>query len=198
MILTFKFRLRDRHSAELSRQARAVNYVWNYCNETQQKAVQSGRKWLTGYDLQKLTAGSSTELNLHAHTIQRVCHQYDYSRKLHKKAWLRWRGRKSLGWVPFNQGHVTFDGATFRFRGVHYQPMHLRDIPDGAIIHAGSFNADSRGYWYINVPIELPAETFERSGETAVGADLGLKSLAVLSTGETMATPQHYRQAQER
>ena len=27
--LTFKFRLKDKHAAELNRQARAVNFVWN-------------------------------------------------------------------------------------------------------------------------------------------------------------------------
>lgn len=74
-VFTIKLRLRDRHAVELKRQMRAVNYVWNYVNETQQKAAQSGRKWLTAVDLQRLTAGASKELNLHAHTIQKVCQQ---------------------------------------------------------------------------------------------------------------------------
>ena len=39
MTLTIKLRLRDKHAAELNRQARAVNFCWNYLNETQQKAV---------------------------------------------------------------------------------------------------------------------------------------------------------------
>ena len=50
MLLTIKLRLKDKHAAELNRQARAVNYVWNYCNETQQKAARSGRKWLSAQD----------------------------------------------------------------------------------------------------------------------------------------------------
>lgn len=41
MQLTYKLRLRDKHASELNRQARAVSYVWNYCNETQQKTVTS-------------------------------------------------------------------------------------------------------------------------------------------------------------
>ena len=72
MIFALKFRLRDKHASELNRQARAVNFVWNYANETQQKAARSGRSWLTAVDLQRLTAGASKELDLHAHTIQRV------------------------------------------------------------------------------------------------------------------------------
>lgn len=193
MLLTLKFRLRDNHAAELNRQARAVNFVWNFCNETQQKAARAQRKWLTAVDLQRLTAGASKDLDLHAHTIQKVCQQYDRSRSQHKKPWLRWRSRKSLGWVPFNHGHVTFGGAFFKFRGVKYQTMHMRDIPANAVLRAGSFNQDSKGHWYINVPVEFPAESFAKSGATVVGIDLGLKDLATLSTGEKIAAPQHFR-----
>lgn len=145
-VLTFKLRLRDKHTAELNRQARAVNFVWNFCNETQQKAARAKRKWLSAFDLQKLTNGASKDLGLHAHTIQRVCHAYDDARKTHKKAWLKWRGRKSLGWVPFNSGHVSFNGECFKFRGIEYQAMHSRDeLKAGAKIRAGSFNQDARG-----------------------------------------------------
>jgi putative transposase len=86
MLLTYKFRLRDKHAAELNRQARVVSYVFNYCNETQKKAAHAGRKWLSSFDLSNLTAGASRELDIHAHTIQRVCQAYYVARKTHKKA----------------------------------------------------------------------------------------------------------------
>jgi IS605 OrfB family transposase len=197
VILTFKFRLRDKHCAELNRQARAVNFVWNYCNETQKKAAQARRNWLTGIDLQRLTSGSSVELNLHAHTIQKICQQYDHSRRQHRKAWLRWRGRKSLGWVPFNTGHVNFDGETFKFRGVVYQTMHLRDeLKAGIKIEAGSFNQDSRGRWYLNVCLEVA--TADSAPVTRVGIDLGLHDLATLSDGQKIAAPRFYRASEEK
>lgn len=185
-LLTIKLRLKDKHAAELSRQARVVNYVWNYCNETQQKAARLQRKWLTWIDLKNLTAGSSKELDLHSHTIQQVCIQYDRSGgSSHNKPWLRFRGRKSLGWVPFCQGNVRFDGLTFTFRGVRYAPMHLRDIPAGAFIRAGSFNADARGRWYINVPIAFPRG--ERSTSRA------RRQSASISDSRSW---RHYRQAE--
>jgi hypothetical protein len=59
--LTFQYRIKDKHAKRLAAQARAVNVVWNYCNETQRKAAQSGRKWLTGYDLVNLVAGCTKE-----------------------------------------------------------------------------------------------------------------------------------------
>ena len=190
--LTFKFRLKDKHAAELNRQARAVNFVWNYLNETQQKAARAHRKWLSAFDLQKLTNGASKELDLHAHTIQRVCRAYDDARKTHKKTWLRWRGRKSLGWVPFNTGHVSFDGEAFKFRGVVYHTMHLRDeLESGVKIGAGSFNADGRGRWYLNIPVEV--ECAASAPVSYAGIDLGLHDLATLSTGEKIDAPRLYR-----
>lgn len=195
MQITLKFRLRDKHAAVLCRQARSVNLVWNYCNETQKKAAQARRKWLSVYDLMKLTAGAGKELDLHAHTIQRVCRAYDDARKPQKKAWLRWRGRKSLGWVPFNTGHVRFDGGCFIFRGVRYEAMHLREhLQPGMTFGAGSFNADAKGHWYINLPVDV--ECVEPKVENAVGIDLGLKTLATLSTGDKIEMPRFYRESE--
>ncbi len=194
--LTYKLRLKDKHAAELNRQARAVNFVWNFCNETQQKAARDQRKWLSAFDLGKLTSGSSKELALHAHTIMRVCGEYDKARKTHKKAWLRWRGRKSLGWVPFNTGHVSFDGQSFKFRGVTYQTMHLRNMAPGVKIGAGSFNQDSRGRWYLNIPVSVECTT--SAPMSRVGIDLGLHTMAALSTGPKIEAPRLYRASEEK
>lgn len=194
--LTIKLRLRDKYDAELNRQARAVNDTWNYVNETSRKAWQRDRRWLSRFDFQKLTAGASKELDLHSHTIQRVCHQFTYSRDKAKRAGIRWRGRKSLGWVPFNQGHVTIVGpGKIKFRDVIYETMHWREMPEGAVIRASSFNADSKGRWYINLPIEVGCA--EPRDASAVGVDLGLKDLATLSDGNKIETPRFYRKSEE-
>jgi hypothetical protein len=116
MQLTDKFRLRDKHGAELNRQAWVVNAIFNYVNEAQRHMLRWDR-WLSYVDLARLTAGPARKLDLHAHTVQRVCRQHVESRKLQRKPWLRWRGRKSSGWVAFNTGHVSFDGEDFTFRG---------------------------------------------------------------------------------
>lgn len=195
MQLTFKFRLKDKHAKHLTAQAQAVNFVWNYCNETQQKAARAHRKWLTGYDLINLTAGATKlGLDLHSHTVQRVCLEYEKSRRQRRKPWLRWRGRKSLGWVPFNTGHVAFRDGTFVFRGQTYHVWLHRPLPDGAKIGAGSFNQDARGRWYINCPVEI--STASVASVDKVGIDLGLASLAALSTGEKIEAPQFYRKSE--
>lgn len=193
-VLTYKFRLRDKHASELNRQAHAVSYVWNFCNETQKKAVQSNRKWLSAVDLQKLTSGSSSLLGLSAQTICKLCQQYDRSRKTKRKPWLRWRSRKSLGWVPFHEESLEIRNEAFKFRGQWYQPMHWRSIPEGAKIGSGSFNQDAKGHWYINIPVIVHAAN--EAEKPSAGIDLGLKDLATLSDGGKIETPRFYRKSE--
>ena len=202
MQLTYRFRLRDTCDAELRRQARAVNQVWNFCEETQRHALKWDKRWPTGYDLQKLTGGSSKELDLHAHTIQQVCQRYEHSRKQHKKRSLRWRvsnpksPKYSLGWVPFNKGHVAYRDGGFVFRGRYYRAWVSRDLKEGQTFSAGAFSQDAQGHWYINLPTEVDA--LSSQGTSALGIDLGLKDLATLSTGEKIEHPRWYRAMQDR
>lgn len=196
MQITFQYRVKDKHAARLNAQARAVNFVWNFCNETQRKAAQDKRKWLSGYDLWKLVAGCTKEgLDLHSHSAMRVCVEYDKSRRQHKKPWLRWRSRRSLGWVPFNTGHVSLKNGAFIFRSQRYDVWLHRPLPDNAKIGAGSFSQDSRGRWYINCPVHVEEATV--ASVENVGIDLGLKDFAALSNGEKIAIPQLYRKSEE-
>jgi len=193
--ITAKFRLRDKHATELNRQSRVVNFVWNYCNEVQKKAAQAGRKWLTAFELMRMTSGSSKELDVHCHTIQRVCSAHYDARRTHKLPWLRWRSRKSLGWVPFNNSYVHFDGECFVFRGVRYEAMHLRPfLKPGMRFGAGSFNADAKGNWYINLPVAV--ECADPCSGPSIGVDLGLKTLATLSDGASIVMPRFYRESE--
>ena len=196
MQLTYRYRIKDKHATRLNAQARVVNYVWNFCNETQQKAAKDGRKWLTGYDLWKLVAGCTKEgLDLHSHSAMRVCLQYDKSRRQHRKPWLKWRKsygvRRSLGWVPFNTGHVALRDGAFVFRGERYDVWLHRPLPANAKIGAGSFSQDSRGHWYINCPVEIEEAT--EACNARVGIDLGLKNLAALSDSQRIEMPAFYR-----
>ena len=192
MKITVRLRLKDKHGPDLCRQARAVNFVWNYVNETQRKAARDGRKWLSNFDLQRLTAGSSKMLGVHSCSIHQVCTLYDRSRVQRKLPWLRWRSRRSLGWVPFKTDYARFDGVAIIFNGKPYEPMHLRDVLlAGQRIYSGSFSQDARGRWYINLVIER--KVAPPSDRPAVGIDLGLKTLVALSDGGAIEAPRIFR-----
>lgn len=123
MIRTYRYRIKDSTAAPtLNRLARSVNRVWNFCNESQEHALRWNQRWPTGFDLNTLTAGCSKELGLHSQTVQAVCEQYATRRQQFRKRKLRWRGRRSLGWIPLKAAGVKviddivcYAGQTFRF-----------------------------------------------------------------------------------
>ncbi|ASJ71907.1 hypothetical protein IMCC3135_09050 [Granulosicoccus antarcticus IMCC3135] len=77
---TLRLRVKDKHAAELSRQARAVNYVWNYINELSERSIRELGRFLSVFDLHSYTTGASKELGLHSHTVQKVAGSYVQAR----------------------------------------------------------------------------------------------------------------------
>ena len=194
MIIVYRFRVKSKIGM-LAMQARKVNFVWNYCNDRQKDALRFGRPWLTGFDLNKLTSGSSKELVLHSGVINAVCEQFAKSRAQHHRPYLRYRGRKSLGWVPLKGRDQHREGNAFRFAGNTFRVFYSRPLPEGTIKDGTCFAQDSRGNWFLNIVIEV-AEPPVRSLDHGVGIDLGLKDLAALSNGETIPAPGFYRKAE--
>ena len=59
---TLQLRVKDKHAKVLCQMAREVNEVWNHINAISAKAARpfhGKSKYLSGYDLQKFTAGYS-------------------------------------------------------------------------------------------------------------------------------------------
>jgi len=188
MQLTYHYRVKS-YEGFLNGLARKVNFVWNYCNNVQQQAVKARRKWLGEFDLNHLTAGSSKELGLHSDSIQAIARQYVQSRAKCNKRWLKWRGKKSLGWIPMKAAALKYRDGSFVFMGHVFRVFSDRPLPTEArILYGSSFSQDSQGRWFLNVVIELP-ETSLRSGDASVGIDLGLKNFATFSDGTKIANP---------
>jgi len=197
MKLVYRYRVKS-HTGLLNRQARTVNFVWNYCNDRQKDALRFNRPWLSGFDLIKLTTGASRELGLHSGTVNDVCQQYARSRAQFRRPCLRYRGKKSLAWVPFKGRELKRHGDAFRFAGHTFRVFYSRRLPEGKITDGSNFSRDRRGNWFINIVVEV-AEAPARSPQRGVGIDLGLKDLATLSdgtTGSIIAAPQFYRNAE--
>jgi IS605 OrfB family transposase len=191
MLLAYRYRVKSL-AGLLNRQARACNVVWNFCNETQQQALKWNKRWPTGFDLNRLTAGSSKDLALHAGTINAVCEQYAKSRRQKNRPFLRWRGKKSLGWVPLKGRDLKREGTAFRFAGRTFRIFNSRTLPPGKIKDGTNFACDARGHWFLNIVVEVP-EAAVRPVQSAIGIDLGLKDFAALSNGEKIGNPQPLR-----
>ncbi|MCP2007923.1 IS605 OrfB family transposase [Duganella sp. HSC-15S17] len=193
MILVYRYRVKSLIGL-LNKQSRACNFVWNFCNDRQKDALRFGRRWHTGFDLNKLTQGSSKELGLHSGTINAVCEQYAKSRAQKKRPFLRYRGKKNLGWVPLKGRELKREGDAFRFAGNTFRVFNSRPLPEGKIKDGTNFSCDSRGNWFLNIVIEVDATAANaRAPVRGVGIDLGLKDFATLSTGEKIEAQRIYR-----
>lgn len=196
MIKVYRYRVKSLNGL-LNKQARAVNFVWNFSNDTQKHALKWRKRWPTGFDLNVLTAGSSKELGIHSGTINAVCEQYAKSRKQFKRPYLRYRGKRSLGWVPLKGRDLKRHGDAFRFAGNTFRVFNSRLLPEGKIKDGTCFSQDRRGNWFLNIVIEV-ADAEIRKPIRGVGIDLGLTDLATLSSGQKIEHPRHYRKLEKR
>lgn len=199
VILTYKYRIKDATVGKhLDLHSRAVNYVWNYCNQIQREAEsrwKAGRvsKWPSAFDLIKLCTGAGADLGLHSDTVQTVCREYAAKRDANR-GHLRWRAsggpKRALGWVPFIPRAVKIDGAHVVYLKRKFHFWKSREIDGG--FKAGSFVQDARGRWYVCFQCDVTDALPTGNGE--VGIDLGLKTVATCSDGKKIEALRHYRQ----
>ena len=166
-----------------------VNEVFNYCNEASLKAATRTdlkRKWMSGFDLCKLTAGATEYFDkIGADTIQSICVHYAQKRQAARRLKLRWRvsrgAGRSLGWIPFKAASLKRKGVCLRFAGKHFRVFECECL-EGVKWQSGCFAQDAVGDWWLCLPVRVEAEDTIAPQE-AVGIDLGLKEIAVTSDG---------------
>ena len=184
---TLKVRVKDKHIPLLRRMASEVNFVWNYCNQTNRKNWRNHRQHLTGFDLNKLCAGSSPNFQLIGDsTIQEVGQQFAAKQKAAGKKRLRWRSSNrsrrnySLGWVPFKSRGATWKDNRVRFAGHDFNVWDSYGLGDYTF-RAGCFAEDACGNWFFCINIQVQPQP-SPDGQP-IGIDLGLKEAAVASNG---------------
>ena len=201
MILTYKYRIKDGTVGKrLDRHSRACNFVWNYCCQIQREAQarwDAGRavRWPSAFDLIKLCTGAAADLGLHSDTVQTICRQFAASRDAKHKC-PRFRAsfgpKRALGWIPFIPRAVKVDGAHVVYLKRKFHFWKSRDL--GGEVKAGCFTQDARGRWYVAFQCDVADDL--STGNSEIGVDLGLKTLATCSDGVKFPALQHYRQYQ--
>lgn len=185
---TLRVRVKDRHAPILSRMAISVNQVWNYVNELSHRSITERGHILSGYDLDKYTAGSSTILGITADTIQRVSAEYATKRKQFKKSKLRWRksfgGDRSLHWIPIKTGCSKWSNGQVKYAGRHFKVWDSYGLSNYKF-RSACFSEDARGRWYFNVVVDAVAD--QSIGTSSVGIDLGCKDAATCSDGKKLS-----------
>lgn len=191
-IRTLRLKVKPEANTWLNKSAIDVNQVWNWSAETCRDAATRSdnmRKWLGGFDLNNLSSGASSHFQrIGAHTIQRICCEYAAKRKQAKKLKLRWRAsfgsRRSLGWVPFKSASIKRKGNALRFCGKTFRVFEHGCL-EGVKWKDGCFAQDAVGDWWLCLPVEISVDQSPAPLE-AVGIDLGLKTIATTSDGDTL------------
>ena len=196
---TLQVRIKDKHAKTLDAMAREVNFVWNYINELSYTHTQRTGRFLSGFDIQKYTAGATKEgLAIRSHTVDLISMEYAERRRQFKKRKLRWRvsfgSEKSLGWIPFKGDGIRYKSGQLQYGGKLFSLWDSYGLSN-YVLRAGSFNQDSRGRWYANIAVDDKAE--KSTGTHSLGIDLGLKAFATLSTGEKIEGQRIYRGAEK-
>lgn len=188
----------------LGHAAKEVNLVWNHVNELCAKAARpyyGPGKWLSGYDVGKLLAGASKELDyLPAHTLASIALEHAQRRSQFKRTRLSWRrgggARKSLGWVPFRRGQVRFKNGAIVFAGRRFRVFDSYGLASYDF-RAGSFSQNALGEWFFNVAVETRVDATDLPAN-AVGIDLGLKEIATTSDGQVLTAGRWYRDSESK
>jgi IS605 OrfB family transposase len=196
---TLRLKVKREGCAWLNAAAIEVNQVWNWANAVSEKAARpcTGKaQWLTGFDLNNLSAGASAYFEkIGADTIQRVNGEYAQKRRIAKRVRLKWRSsggsRRSLGWVPLKAASLKRCGRAVRFAGKTFRVFESVRL-DGIKWGQGCFAQDALGDWWLCLPVKVQVEEGVAPLEK-VGIDLGLKEVAVTSDGARCEKGHFYR-----
>jgi putative transposase len=180
VIKTLKLRVKDKHAKELGRMARDVNFIWNYINELSHRSITERGRWLSAFDFNPYLKGAHAHFDLTMQSLKEVALEYVIRRQQARKNRLRWRSKRSLGWVPFSTQDLKIKDGKAVYRKKHYSLFNAEYL-NGHDVRTGSFNQDARGRWYLNVTVKVEPTKTEATG--AVGLDLGLKSTVTDSNG---------------
>ena len=186
IVRTLRVRIKDKHATVLVDMARAVNLVWNYCNELSFKILERERRFCNSTELQHyLNGASKAGLCVGSAVFQQVADEFVTRRLQFKKRRLAWRKssgvRRSLGWIPFKDRAIQYRNGQVQFNGHAFGLWDSYGLAQYRL-RSGTFSEDSRGRWYLNVSVELPAIVGPRPQKPAdLGIDLGLKDFAGFS-----------------
>ena len=203
-IRTLRLKVKAEGYAWLNAAAIEINQVWNFANASSYKAARpfAGQpKWLTAFDLDKLTAGASKCFDrIGSETIQRVNAEFATRRKQFNRAKLKWRvsrgSRRSLGWLPFKAAQLKRKGKSLRFAGKTFRVFE-RELLEDVKWKCGCFTQDSVGDWWLCLPVAVEASQ-QVAPKKEVGIDLGLENIATTSDGEKLLSRHFYRNIEKK
>lgn len=210
LILTYKYRLlptRKQHAA-LASILETQRQLYNGALEHRIGAYRAVNKTITLYtqlteltELRREPGFENVPANLQRWTLRRLDESYQaFFRRVKvkgaKAGFPRFRSKSR--WNSF--GFAEFSGIQVRGKRLYFKGvagglrMHLhRTLPEGKPLCC-VFTHDHKG-WFVCLQYRIPVNALPATGKQ-IGVDMGLKELAVLSTGEAIPNPRPARCAE--
>ena len=210
VVLTYKYRLLPTklQHAVLGRILKDQRILYNAALQERIGAWSKAGKFITYIDQQN----ELTELRrdpqycniagrIQRWTLKRVDDAYQgFFRRIkssEKPGFPRFRGKarwRSFGFSEFRG--ITMHGNRLRFKGLpgSMRVQLHRAPPEGHPLSC-SFTRDCKG-WSISIQYRVPVAALPATGKQ-IGIDVGLSTLAMLSTGEAIPNPQHTKRAEK-
>jgi len=197
LIKTYKVRLEPNKEQEqkMWQSAGTARWAYNWTLNTQQENRQNGGKFIQDGDLRKsLTELKKTEefnwLNNYSNNVTKqavkdACHAYKSffnGRNKFPKFKSRKKSKPSFyqdtAKIKFSESHVRLEKIGW------VRMSETNRIPQGKyfnprVTHDGL-------HWFISVGIEIEQPILDKSTTEPIGIDLGIKELAIVSTGEVV------------
>jgi putative transposase len=199
VVTTYRLKVKAEGHAWLNAAAVEVNQVWNWANAMCHRAAYpfiGQQKWLSGYDLDRLSVGASKQFtHIGSDTIQRVNAELATRRSQFRKSKLRWRvsygTKRSLGWVPFKAAQLKRKRKSLRFSGKTFRVFE-QDLLEAVTWGSGCFAQDAVGDWWLCLPVQQRRAQI-RATRQSVALDLGLQKAVATSDGDKLEAGQFYR-----
>ncbi|WP_374106233.1 RNA-guided endonuclease InsQ/TnpB family protein [Streptomyces sp. BV286] len=207
----FKYRFypTDAQAAELSHTFGCVRKVYNLALDartqawTRQERVNYNQTsamltaWKKTEELAYLSEVSSVPLQQALRHLQVAFTNFFGKRAKYPHFKSKKKSRKSAEYTTsgfrFREGRLTLAKMAGPLDIVWSRPL-----PEGVTPSTVTVSQDAAGRWFVSLLIEDPAIQALPATTTAVGIDLGITSLATLSTGEKITNPKHERKDRAR
>ncbi|NAS27281.1 IS200/IS605 family element transposase accessory protein TnpB [Herbidospora sp. NEAU-GS84] len=200
----YRFYPTSRQAEELTRTFGCVRLVYNRALEERTRAYrQEGRKssyaqtsaaltqWKRTEELRFLNEVSCVPLQQTLRHLQAAFTHFYAKRADYPVFKSRKRSRAS---AEYTRSAFRWRDGTLTLAKMH-APLDIvwsRPLPDGAEPSTVTVSRDAAGRWFVSILIEEKISPLAPTG-AMVGVDLGITTLATLSTGEKIANPRHER-----
>jgi putative transposase len=210
ILTTYRYRLDPTAQQErlLSQFAGARRWVWNWALNRKRELFRQTGKTLSynqlAAELAQLKQQPATAwlCEIDSQSLQQAVRDLEnafqqFFRRLRngekKTGYPRFRSRKTATPRFRIPQRVRLEGSAVSVPKIGLIKVILHRELEG-VTKSATFKREACGHWFISLVVEQPiAPKVARPVQTHIGIDVGLKSLAVLSSGETIENPRWYR-----